>query len=126
MRVIGKCYQELGMHAESLTWFRRACSEAPDTREPWCELAKECYFTSRWEECLGAALTCLKITNREKVYTCDPTVWGYVPHDWVAISAWNLGIKDLALEHAKIAASMEPSDLRLRRNVDEIAGGMAA
>lgn len=126
MRVIGRCYQELGNHRDALTWFRRACSEAHTTREPWCELAKECYFQQRWEESLGAALTCLRIEKRELLYTVDPAVWGFQPHDWAAIAAWNLGLKDLALEHARIAVSMEPNDLRLRRNVEQIEGEKAA
>ena len=64
---------------------------------------------------LGAALTCLKITNREKVYTVDPAVWGFTPHDWVSIAAWNLGLRDLAARaRAKIAIELEPNDMRLR------------
>ncbi len=117
MRVIGRCYMELGDYSAALVWLRRACSESQETREPWCELAKACYLTSRWAEMLGAALTCLKITNREKVYTVDPAVWGFTPHDWVSIAAWNLGLRDLAVEHAKIAIELEPNDMRLRRNL---------
>jgi hypothetical protein len=117
MRVIGRCYQELGDHTHSLEWFRLACNEAPDTREPWCDYAKECYLTSRWGECLGAALTCLQITKRELLYTVDPAVWGAAPHDWASIAAWNLGLYPLALEHAKIAVELSPDDMRLRQNL---------
>jgi hypothetical protein len=126
MRVIGRCYMELDDYDQALNWLRRACSEAPDTREPWCELATACYRTSRWPECLGAALTCLNIKNRELVYTCDPAVWGYQPHDWASIAAWNLGLKELALEHAQKAVELAPDDLRLRRNVEQIVGEKAA
>jgi len=118
MRVMAKCYGELKHWAAALDWARRACSESEHTREPWCELARLCYMTERWGECLGAALTCLKITNREKLYTVDPAVWGYQPHDWAAIAAWNLGLHDLALEHARKAVEMQPDDMRLRRNVE--------
>jgi hypothetical protein len=47
-------------------------------------------------------------------------VWGYQPHDWVSIAAWNLGMKDVALEHARKCVEMEPNDMRLRRNVELI------
>lgn len=126
MRVIARSYQEMGNMNEALIWIRRACSEAPNTREPWCELAKFCYMTARWAESLGAALTCLNITHRELVYTVDPAVWGYQPHDFAAIAAWHMGLKDLSLEHARMAVSMEPDDLRLRRNVEQIEGDKAA
>lgn len=118
MRVIARCYQELGDYVVALQWLRRAASEAPDTREPWCELALACYRTQRWAESFGAALTCLSITNRELVYTVDPSVWGARPHDLASIAAWNLGLFDEAHKHALKAVELDPNDLRLRRNLE--------
>jgi hypothetical protein len=66
---------------------------------------------------LGAALSCLAITRREKLYTVDPQVWGWLPHDWASIAAWNLQMYDLAHEHAKKAVELAPDDLRLRQNL---------
>jgi len=116
-RVIGRCYQELGDYTSALSWLRTSASEAPETREPWYELALACYRTQRWPESLGAALTCLAITNREKLYTVDPEVWGSAPHDFASIAAYNLGLWQLALEHAKLAVALAPDDLRLRQNL---------
>lgn len=130
MRVIGRCYQELGDYNSALTWLRRATSEAADTREPWCDLALACYRTSRWAECFGAALTCLSITNRELVYTVDPAVWGAQPHDLASVAAWNLGLFDVAHTHALKAVELAPDDLRLRQNLaftlEKISHGTAA
>jgi tetratricopeptide (TPR) repeat protein len=118
MRVMGKSYQELGQWHEALKWFRNASSEAPDTREPWYDLALACYHTHRWQECLGAALTCLSILNREKAYTVDPKVWGAPPHDLASIAAYNLQLYGAALRHAIKAVELDPSDMRLRRNLE--------
>jgi glycosyltransferase involved in cell wall biosynthesis len=117
MRVIARCYQEMGDLTLGLNWLRRACSEAPDTREPWCELALACYHAKRWGESYGAAKTCLSITHREKVYTVDPTVWGAQPHDLASIAAWNLGLYEEAFEHAKKAVELDPEEFRLRENL---------
>jgi tetratricopeptide (TPR) repeat protein len=117
MRVIGRCYQELNDYGQALVWLRRACSEAPDTREPWCELALACYRTQRWAESFGAALTCLEIKNRELVYTVDPAVWGAQPHDLAAIAAWNLGLYAEAAKHAQSAVDLDPNEFRLRENL---------
>lgn len=117
MRVMGRCYQELGDYTQALVWLRRAANEAPGTREPWCELALACYRTQRWAESFGAALTCLEITNRELVYTVDPAVWGSQPHDLAAIAAWHLGLFDVALTHAQQALALDPEEFRLRENV---------
>jgi tetratricopeptide (TPR) repeat protein len=126
MRVIGRCYMELGDYNSALVWLRKAASEAPDTREPWCELAKACYHAARWAEMFGAAMTCLDIRKRELVYTVDPLVWGYAPHDWASIAAWNLGLKDTAIEQAKKAIELEPGDMRLRRNLESMQSKEAA
>ena len=126
MRVMARCHSELKQWAQALDWARRACSESEHTREPWCELAKICYMTQRWPECLGAALTALTITNREKLYTVDPAVWGFQPHDWASIAAWNMGLRDVAIEHARKAVAMAPDDMRLRRNLELVTGEKAA
>ena len=117
MRVISRSYQALGDMDQALAWARRATAEAPNTREPWCEVAMLAYMTGKWSQCYGAATTALDITNRELVYTCDPLVWEAQPHDLASIAAWNLGLKDKALEHAKDALSFEPHNDRLRANV---------
>lgn len=122
MRVIARSHQGLGEWSDALKWAREACSEAPDTREPWHDLALCCYRTSRWAEALGAALTCLQVTRREKIYTVDPLVWGAAPHDLAAIAAYNLGQYALALEHAKQAVEIQPDDLRLRQNLEFCEG----
>lgn len=119
LRVIGRSYQEIGQYPEALKALRDACSEAPDTREPWHDLALACYRTSRWAECLGAALTCLSVTNREKLYTVDPLVWGAAPHDLASIAAYRLEQYGLAIEHARKAVELDPSDLRLRQNLEQ-------
>ena len=117
MRVIGRCYQEIGNAWQALAWFRRATSEAPDTREPWHDLALAAYRGSRWYECFAAAQMCLSITNRELVYTVDPTVWGAAPHDLLSIAAYNLGHFEIARDHAQKAVYLDPDDLRLRQNL---------
>jgi tetratricopeptide (TPR) repeat protein len=114
---MGRSYNELLNVEAAEKAFHMAASEAPNTREPWCELALLCYRQSRWEECFAYATRALKIVDREKVYTCDPAVWGYQAHDLVAVSAWNLGLNDIAIAQGRIAAEMEPEDGRLRANL---------
>jgi len=117
-RVMGRCYAELGDQWNAERSFQMAAYEAPNTREPWCELAMLMYRQQRWEECFAATKRALRITNREMVYTVDPEVWGAQPHDLASISAWHLGLKDVAIQQAKIAVELAPNDLRLRANLD--------
>ena len=121
-RVMGRSYNELLNVEAAEKAFQMAASEAPNTREPWCELALLCYRQSRWEECFAYAMRALRITNREAVYTCDPAVWGYQAHDLAAISAWQLGLKDIAIHQGQLAVDLEPGDGRLRANLDWYMG----
>jgi len=116
MRLLGKSYDELGW--DGIGWYRKACAEAPNTREAWCDLAMACYRKSMWQECFAAASNVLAIKDKELVYTMDPSVWGSKPHDLLAISAHHIGLKDLALEHGQIAVDLEPNNERLIKNLE--------
>jgi len=116
MRLLGKSYDELGW--DGIGWYRKACAEAPNTREAWCDLAMACYRKSMWQECFAAASNALAIKDKELVYTMDPSVWGSKPHDLLAISAHHIGLKDLALEHGQIAVDLEPNNERLIKNLE--------
>jgi glycosyltransferase involved in cell wall biosynthesis len=117
LRVMGRCYDELGKPEHALLSFRRACNEAPKTREPWVDLANSCYTKELWNECFYAATQSLTITDRELVYTCDPEVWGSKPYDLAAISAWHLGLKDKAAEYGQLAVNLDPQNERLVENL---------
>jgi tetratricopeptide (TPR) repeat protein len=119
---MGRCYSELGDHGAAERAFMLGASEAPQTREPWCELAMLTYRQSRWEESFAYAMRALKIVDRTKVYTCDPAVWGSQPHDLAAVAAWNLGLKEIALAQARLALSHDPDDARLQSNVRWMSG----
>jgi tetratricopeptide (TPR) repeat protein len=121
-RVMGRCYNELGNVIEAERAFQKASFEAPNTREPWCELAMLYYRQNRWPECYAAANRALQITNREFVYTVDPAGWGAQPHDLASISAWHMGLKDVALKQARLAVEKEPDDERLQSNLRYING----
>jgi tetratricopeptide (TPR) repeat protein len=122
LRVMGKCHQEVDDWKAAENAFHMACVEAPNTREPWCELALLMYRQNRWAECFAFSMRALQITSREMVYTCDPTVWEHWPHDLAAISAWHLGMKDIAVEQAELAVEKSPNDLRLKANLKLFLG----
>lgn len=117
MRLLGQSFDNLGKPAEALKWYRRACAEAPYTREPWVDLATACHHRKLWHECYSAAQNALAITDKAKVYTCDPTAWGSKPYDMAALAAYNLGLYDKALLYGREAVALEPNDKRLQSNV---------
>jgi len=118
MRTMGRCYAELGQNDNARIWFQKAANEAPNTREPWCELAMLEYRLGNWTSCYSAAMMALEVRDRELVYTVDPAVWGAQPHDLAAIAAWNLGMRDVAVRQAQMAVDLEPWDERLKANLE--------
>ena len=115
MRLLARCYDELGQ--DGIAWHRKACAEAPNTREPWVDLAMSCYRRMAWAECYSSASNALAIKDKTLVYTMDPEVWGAKPHDLLAISAYHLGLFKDAIEHGQIAVDLSPGDARLLANL---------
>ena len=116
-RVMARCYSELGDWDSAMRAARMGMVEAPNTREPWVEIAKLAYERHMWAECYGAALSALAIKDRELVYTVDPEVWGSKPHDYASIAAWNLGMKEVAIEQCELALQHDPNEARLLENL---------
>ena len=115
MRLLGKAYDVLGQ--DGLEWFDKATKEAPNTREPWVEMAQSYYSKKMWAECYAASMRALEIKDKALVYTMNPAVWGALPHDLAAISAYNLGRKDAAIEQGQLALTFEPDNIRLKNNL---------
>ena len=122
MRLLGKCYSEKNNWYEAEKWYLQAAGEAPNTREPWCELARLYYRQNRWPECFAMSMRALQIVDRQLVYTCDPAVWGYLAHDLLSIAAWHMNLFDISIEQAKLALEHAPDDPRLQANLVYVMG----
>ena len=120
MRLLGKAYDALNQDGRG--WYQKACKEAPETREPWVELAQSCYSKHDWQQCHDAAMQALTIKDKALVYTMNPEVWGYLPHDLAAISAYHLGKYDVAIKQGQLALEMEPDNTRLTNNLTHYQG----
>jgi len=112
MRFLGKIEYD---NAEY--WFNKAIEESPGRREPWLDLAKHYYYKHEWEKCFNAAESAIKITEKPLEYLCEADAWGYAPYDLAAISAYNLGELDKAVEYGSMAFDLEPTEKRLEENL---------
>lgn len=100
----------------------QAVSEGPLIRENWVALAELMYSQNRWEECFAYANRALRITIRLNDYTVDPNSWKDKPYDLAAISAYRLGLKDVAIKHGRDACILSPEDKRLSENLQWYLG----
>ncbi len=112
LRYLAKCDPD-----NAIKYLITASGEAPEFREPWVELAYEHYKLGNWSDCLEACLKAVAIKEKPLVYLNEADAWGSKPHDLLAISAFNLGKIDLAVEHGRIAAELSPEDPRLAENL---------
>lgn len=117
-KYMSRCYRHLGKLKESQEAALKGTIEYGFSREPWMELARAAYANSDWTSCFHAATKCLSIQHRTTTYMGDSSSWGYEPYDLAALSAYYLGYKNVALEHGKKALELNPTDERLKKNME--------
>jgi glycosyltransferase involved in cell wall biosynthesis len=117
LRTLGKAYDALGQHEVALAYFRRACAEDPDVREPWVDLARHCNIKKLWVECAYAAEKAISITQQNTTHCADAVAYTALPYDLAAIAAFHTQKFDLAFVRAREACSHNPVDQRLRDNM---------
>ncbi len=120
MRYIARCKKAEGSMREAKEWLYKAIGEAPYLREGYIEMAKLAYEQSRWHIVYAMINEALEIKEKPSTYINEGFCWDHTPYDLGAISAYNLGIYDKALELAQKAYNASPTDERLRRNVEII------
>jgi tetratricopeptide (TPR) repeat protein len=99
-------------------WLQLAIEEAPGRREALVDMAKHQYEQENWPDCYSAAISALSVIEKPLEYLCEDFAWGDAPHDYAAISAYQLGMYDEALKHGKRALEISPTDKRLKTNLE--------
>lgn len=117
MRYIARSYLEKGEPEQARNWLFQAIAQAPYLREPWIEMAQMLYQQEDWEGVLYFTSCALAITVRPDSYICEAEPWGPLPHDLRCQAYFHTGRTALALEEARKALALSPSDQRLAGNV---------
>ena len=117
MRYIARSYLEKGEPEQARNWIFQAIAQAPHLREPWIEMAQMLYQQEDWEGVLYFTGCALAITVRPDCYICEAEPWGPLPHDLRCQAYFHTGRTALALEEARKALALSPTDQRLAGNV---------
>ena len=120
MRYISRCYKAKNDLYNAKIWLYKAIAESPYLREPYVEMAKVAYLENNYPLLYSMVNETLNIKEKPLSYINEPFCWDYTIYDLGAISAYNLGIKEKALEFSKIAYEMSPNIKRLKSNYDII------
>ena len=116
MRLIARCYEELGDLKEEKTWLFRALGECRNVREPYMALVKMGYREENWPLVYAMVQKGLEITRDTGSYLVEPESWGSAFCDYGSVAAFWLGLYDEALHYARKALEMEPENPRLQKN----------
>jgi len=111
-------------HENQESWLLKAIAESPISREPRVDLAEYYYSKGQWLDCYAIAHSALKITQQPLEYLVESDAWGYLPHDLIAISAYNLGNNKEALEQGLKAVELAPWIERLKENLEHYKGAI--
>lgn len=103
---------------EAEQWHLRACAEYPAGAEVWTDLAKYYYNKQKWAGMYYAAKRALECQHTKGLYLTEPDAYGYWPHDMAALAAHNIPVDYEALVHGVIALELNPTDERLKKNVE--------
>lgn len=111
-------------HENQESWLLKAIAESPISREPRVDLAEFYYSKGQWLDCYAVAHSALKITQQPLEYLVESDAWGYLPHDLIAISAYNLDNYKEALEQGLKAVELAPRLDRLKENLTHYEGAI--
>ena len=116
-RYIARCYKALNKKSLAIRYFKLACIEGVNLREPRLELAELYYSSKKYTDCLYVLLDLFKITNRNLTYISSPQCWSSYPHDLASICYYKLKDYSSALYHAEQALLLSPNDERIASNI---------
>lgn len=117
MRYIARCLIAEGQDTSAELWLYRAIDEAPQYREPYTDMAELMYKRKNWRGVVRYADRALKITRRELSYITEPKAWGSYLWDILSVAWWNLGEREFAVNCAKTALQVEPTNARIAANI---------
>lgn len=97
-------------------WCEQSIAEYSGSREPMVLMARY-YYDKDWELCLEWVQNALLIKEKRLDYIVEDFAWGFEVYDLGALSAYNLGLYDLAVEYGEKAVELNPTAERLQRNL---------
>ncbi len=120
MRFIARSYKAKKNLEETINWYQKAIEEAPYLREGYIELAYTYYEDKQYFLAYDLLKRCLNIKEKSPSYINENFAWNSFVYDLLSICSFNLEYYEEALRNAKKALELDPNNLRLQLNVEEM------
>jgi hypothetical protein len=89
-------------------WTLRACSEFPERREPWLELARLHLGRGHWRAARAAAHRALAISEPADDYLANPAAWGHELEEIAVCASRRLAEHEWESHHARRVSVVAP------------------
>ena len=103
--------------SKAIYWLESAIKESPGRREALLELAQVYYDLGDWTNTYKYSKLAVLIKEKPLDYLCEEFAWGSLAYDLAAISAYNLGNLNEAIEYTKQAITLDPDNKRFLTNL---------
>ena len=116
----GLSYYQLGKAEEAKKLILKAIEIYPAYRDPYIDLTKIYMAENLFAQAEYTLRKCLSTTYRHFEWVEVSDVWGVVPYDFLAVSAYNCGDKKTALIAISKAIVLSPDNEKLKENYVKI------
>lgn len=121
----GDNYMELNNFPQALTDYKHAIDLDPTLREPYLKVASLLVKMEVYSGAIDYAKEAIRKGKRHYSWLEKDTSWSYEPYDILSIASFYSGHKRDSLAYAYKAYTFDPSNERLKNNIDVILKNMS-
>lgn len=117
---LGDCYLELHKEQEAETNYKAGIVADPLYRDNYIKLSRLYYIQHKYEQALDVMNDCFKTSRRLYTWLETDAAWSSEPWDLLCLIYWELHAVHMSYLCAKMAFMENPTDERLKNNLDEL------
>lgn len=118
--VLGKEYLKTGLKLQAEVSFLTSIQACPTYREPYVELGEFYYNEKRYQDAIAVLNKGLVNSRRKYSWLESDDAWTWKPWDLLSLCYWAVDAKNMSLDCAETAYHYNPTNARLKQNVDII------
>lgn len=117
----GDCLVELKRNLEAEQSYKYGIAITPAFRDNYLQLAKLYQLIGRWQDSIDIINQAFANSRRLYSWLERDDAWTFGPADLLCMGYYRIGAKHTALMYAKLAYALNPTDKRLKYNVQAIS-----
>ncbi len=115
---MGNAARKLGRDNEAEQYFLNGIARKKNFRDNYIRLGQLYYDWGRYEDCIKIINDGLLYSRREYTWLETDEAWSWLPWDILCLAYWAIGARHMSLVCAETAYRFNPTDERLKSNVE--------